>query len=68
VSLGGQLDKICYRIAFPIVLNVTPYAVDRRISHQYGVVGVISDLGRSSEDKVCGFDLTTLKSTLWINR
>jgi ubiquitin C-terminal hydrolase len=41
--------KNCQRIAFPIVLDMIPYAVERHVSHRYQLVGIISHIGSPQE-------------------
>jgi ubiquitin C-terminal hydrolase len=45
----GHYEKDCRRIAFPVLLDLTSYAVDRRASYRYRLGGVISHLGLPQE-------------------
>jgi hypothetical protein len=49
VLSGDHLEKNCQRIAFPIVLDMTPYAVERHACHRYQLVDIIPHIGRPQE-------------------
>jgi hypothetical protein len=45
------MAKDCRRIAFPIILDMTPYAVQTENHYPYQLAAVISDLGNPEKDQ-----------------
>jgi hypothetical protein len=45
------MAKDCRRVAFPVMLDMTPYAVQTENRYPYQLVAVISHLGNREKDQ-----------------
>jgi hypothetical protein len=53
------MAKDCHRVAFPAMLDLTPYAVQTENRHPYQLAAVISHLRNSEKDH--GYCMTFLR-------